>query len=350
MFFIRKRCQKRDVVLGLDLGSSQIKAAVVRRNGAGLELAEYAVRSLPNTDGKPYRDAQFAQGIQQVCDGLKVADRRACVSISCGSAMVCQTEFPRMPLDEIKNALKLNSAQKYLRRDFSNYYLDAVDLSGATSQDKTVTKINILVGGASKEEVAGYRDALLAAKVRPEVLELAAISVVNAFSLTKPELVAEVVLLVDIGARSTTINFLREGQPLITRIMHFGGDQISEYVAQSLLVEPAAAEVEKIKMGESVQEFVKTALSPLAREIRSSIDFFERQHDCHISRLFACGGSACSSKLLELLGEDVGIHIEQWNPVDGLATEHLNGERAKLAEVGPSLAAAVGAAVVRLQE
>ena len=41
--------------------------------------------------------------------------------------MVCQTEFPPVPLAEIKSALKLNSSG-YLRRDFSSYYLDVFEL------------------------------------------------------------------------------------------------------------------------------------------------------------------------------------------------------------------------------
>jgi len=32
---------------------------------------------------------------------------------------------------------------------------------------------------------------------------------------------------------------------------------------------------------------MKTAISPLAREIRSSIDFFERQNDLHVSQIYA---------------------------------------------------------------
>ncbi len=347
MFFFRKRFQKREAALGLDLGSSQIKAVVVRRNGTGLELAEYAVRPLPANGGKPYRDVQFAVEIQQLMNGLKITERRAYVAISCGSAMVCQTEFPKMPLQEIKSVLRLNGA-KYLRRDFSNYCLDAVELPGTVSDDKAAPKVNVLVGGASKEEVAGYREALVAAKIRPEAMELAAIAVVNAFGLTKPDLANETVLLVDIGARSTTINFLPSGQPLITRIMPFGGEEISEYIAQVLMVEAKEAEEQKLKMAEPVQELVRTAISPLAREVRSSIDFFERQHDCHVTHMFACGGSACSPKLLELLGEGVGMRVECWNPVATLGTDHFNGEQPALLAAGPSLAAAVGAAAAHV--
>ena len=101
-------------------------------------------------------------------------------------------------------------------------------------------------------------------------------------------------------------------------------------------------------MTDPVQALVRTAISPLARELRSSIDFFERQHECHVSQAFACGGSACSPVLLEILSEAVGIHIDRWNPIETFDTTHFNGAGAQLSELAPTLAAAVGAAAARL--
>ncbi|NQU11055.1 hypothetical protein HQ590_09715 [bacterium] len=117
---------------------------------------------------------------------------------------------------------------------------------------------------------------------------------------------------------------------------------------QILALDAAAAEEEKVRMSGPVQALLKTAVTPLGRELRSSIDFFERQHDCHLTHVYACGGSACSRQLLDFLGEAVGIRIETWNPLEVLGTEHLNGERDKLEALGPALTAAFGAAVARL--
>lgn len=349
MLFGRNRQQKRDIALGLDLGTGQIKAALVRRNRDKLELVEYAVRPLPLGSATPYKDPQFAAELEQLVAGLKSSERRAFVTISCSSAMVCQTEFPPVPLTEIKSALKLNSSG-YLRRDFSSYYLDVFELKRGfqDAKSKTSSKTKVLIGGAQKEEVDACRDALTAAKIHPQVIELAAVSVINAFQVGHPEFKDEVVVLVDIGSHATSINVLLDGAPLITRIMHFGGAQLSEYISQVLKLNPREAEEEKLKMSDSAQELVRTALSPLARELRSSIDFFERQHDQHVCRIFACGGSACSQHVLKFLGESIGLHIECWNPVQSLDISSFNGETPQVQALGPSLAAAVGVATARL--
>jgi Tfp pilus assembly PilM family ATPase len=101
-------------------------------------------------------------------------------------------------------------------------------------------------------------------------------------------------------------------------------------------------------MTEIVQPLIRQSILPLVQEIRASVDFFERQHECHVTRLFAAGGSACSSRILEFLSEDVGLRIEAWNPVATLDTSHFNGETPQLMAVAPSLAAAIGAAANHL--
>lgn len=349
MHFRRTKQPKRDVALGIDLGSSQIKAAVVRQQRDKLELVEYSVRALPSGLAKPYKEPAFVTELQQLVDGLKTTERHAFVTISCNSAMVCQTEFPPVPLAEIKSALKLNSSG-YLRRDFSSYYLDVFELQkgNEAGKGKEAAKTKALVGGANREEVDACRDALLAAKIKPEVIELAAVSVINAFQVSRPAVKDEVVLLLDIGAHMTSINFLLDGMPLITRVMHFGGAQLSDYISQILMLQPHEAEEEKLKMSEPIQKLMKTAISPLAKEIRSSIDFFERQHEHHVHQICACGGSASSPQLLAMLQEAVGTPVECWNPVQTFDLSGFNGETPRVLALGPSLAAAVGVAAARL--
>ncbi len=95
MLFGRNKQNKRDVALGIDLGASQIKAVVVRRQKDKLELVEYAVRTLPPGVAKAYKGPEFAAELQQLVDGLKTSERHAYVTISCSSAMVCQASSRR---------------------------------------------------------------------------------------------------------------------------------------------------------------------------------------------------------------------------------------------------------------
>lgn len=350
MIFRRALQGKNETMTGLDFGACHVKAAVVCRQGDRFKLAEYAIRKISTTAKGAGSEQKYAAALEEVLGSLKSSDRRVSVSISCPSATVCHTEFPRMPLEEVKSALKLNSA-RYLRRDFTNYYLDAVELvdGQAKEKGKPTGKMQILVGGASKEDVGWYRNVLQAAKLRPEAIELAAVSVVSALQLGQPELCEKhAVLLLDIGARATSINFLYHGQPFMTRIMQFGGEHVIDSVAQALDLERHEADKHVTYMSDDVVPQVQEALAPLSREIRSSIDFFERQHDCVVEKLLACGGTARLPRLLEFLGSDVGLPLTMWNPIETYETGHFNGDSANLMLQAPSLAAAVGVAASRI--
>src|ERR1019366_1888373 len=137
MFRRNNKQPKRELALGLDLGASQLKAALLRKTGERVALVEYAVRPLSANAAKSYKEKEFIDELAKLVEGLKTSERRVFVTLSCGSAMISQTEIARAPLAEVKSALKLNSAH-YLRGDFSNYYLDAVELTKPTTDGKPV--------------------------------------------------------------------------------------------------------------------------------------------------------------------------------------------------------------------
>ena len=96
---------------------------------------------------------RFVAELQKTVHTLKTSERRAYVTISRSSAMVCQAEFPPVPIEEIKSALKLNSAG-YLRRDFSSYYLDAFELKKGSQYPKARAK-----GAAKPAQASKTKDA-----------------------------------------------------------------------------------------------------------------------------------------------------------------------------------------------
>jgi type IV pilus assembly protein PilM len=350
MFGRKKKQSQQSLAVGLDFGSQQIKAVAVARGEKGPVLQEHFLAPTPPSLGKKGAEAEFAGQLQQVLGPLtrlKATDRRVFVSVSCPTATIAVVELPRLPVDEAREVLKLNST-RYLRRDLSNSYLDVSELMEPVTDPKArkSATMRMLVAAVSKEEIQWYRTTLAAAKLRPLSIELSFLTVVNAFQISHRALCEqEAVLVVDIGARMTSMNFLRNGQPVMTRIMEFGGSRITDCIAQSLGLEPAAAEAEKRKLSEFMQPLVQGGVAPLARELRSSVDFFERQYDCHVSQGFVGGGTACSATIVGLLGEAAGMKLVAWNPVQGWQAD---GDAAGLEQVAPALASAVGLAAARV--
>jgi type IV pilus assembly protein PilM len=344
---LRKR-KRRNTFVGLDLGSSSVKLVVVRAaGGEKCAMGGYAVRDLPPNVGQPGSEEAVSTVLRKLIDDVQLDDRAAFVTISTPSVMISYTQFPAMPLVEIKNALKLNTA-RYLRRDYSDYVLDCRELS--RTSDKTGAKSAVLVGGVSKTDVQYVRDVLQRARLEPLMLDLSAIAALNALEVNFPEAFQKgSLMLVDMGHRFTSMTFVLDGKPTLTRIMHFGGATVTEYLSQLLSLDLAAAEEEKHKMSEPMLPLVRNAISPLSKEIRSSIDFFERQHETALGRAFVCGGSARSPQLVQLLGAESGVTLEVWNPLKNLGINFEQGE-GQAGNIAPVFAAAAGEAMAHALE
>lgn len=350
MVFRRNKKSNRDWAVGLDFGASRVRGVLLRRSDAVTMLEAFDVRPLKTVAGRDDSVAAAAAEVAQLFGGWSVPARRAFAVINSPGKAICRAELPRMPLSEARAALRLNGV-RYLHRDLSNCYFDLVEQGATAGQPPPAknSKMQLLIGAAPREEVLWYRNVLLAAKVRPEAIELTSFTVANGLLATEPELCrTETVLLLDLGAHTTALNFLGNSRLLFTHVMYFGSQQITEHLAEKLGVEVPIAEIEKQKMSEPVQALVQAFLSPLARELRFSIDYFDQQHDCRVSRVLACGDAAGSAKTLEILGHEAGVHIEAWNCLQHLDTSQTRGDCAQLAVAAPELAAAIGAALARL--
>jgi type IV pilus assembly protein PilM len=349
MIFKKKKSNGRETAIGLDLGSNQAKAVVLNKGADGMQLQEYLVAPFAASSIKPGNEVQAGNAIAELLAKLHVTERRPFVAISCPSASIAETELPRMPLDEVRSVIRLNS-QKYLRRDLSGACVDVCEFEDVgDAKSKKSNQMRLWVASAAREEVQCFRNCLVAAKAKPETIELSALTVINAVQHSLPAICEkEIVLLLDIGARVTSINILRQGQPVISRMMNFGGAQLTDYIAQVLSLQPADAEQEKRQMTETVTPLVQAQLFSLVREVQASIDFFERQQECRITKAVACGGTACSAKVLEFISQNVGIVLESLNPLANIKTDNAAGDAGALPAVAPSLAAAVGVAVAHL--
>jgi len=353
MIFKRQKTTHHQIAVGLDFGSSQIKLAVLERTADGLKLQECLMAPTPEGIGKAGTEASAGEVLQQQLAKLKITKRNLFLAVNCASAAICEADLPRMPFDleEVHGILRLNS-QRYLRRDLTDYYLDTCEIGEPTEAKNAKNgQMKLLVAAAAREEVKWYRNVILAAKARPEAIELSALTVINALQILEPEVCEkEIVLLLDLGARSSSLNILRQGQPVLTRLVNFGAAQVRDYVSQLLSLPLETAELEMREMTAKVQPFVESQLLPLGREVRASMDFFERQQDCHITKALACGGMANLPPILTSLSESVGIKIEPWNPLQSGRLSALDESSAQWTPVGPSFAAALGAAAARLGE
>ncbi len=347
--------KRRDQILAVDLGSRTTKAIHLQRRGNAFLLARFAVLDAPIFDST-ISPEMLAEHLRAVSQALGAKTRLVALTINVNDALVRHVEMPRLPVDEMRLVLKHNS-RNYLQQDLSNYVFDCHFLPPGTSSKtadagKTagaLPKQKVLVAGAKRQLIDDYVEGAKNAGLVAEFIAPGLIGPVNAFEMAFPDVFAnEVVALVDIGFKSSSICILQQGELILSRVVNIGGDRLTAAVAESMSVSYAEAEGIKVGMAGEVAAVLESVLSPLGRELRAAVDFYEHQQDRSVAQIFMTGGSARSELIVQTLQHELMAETKTWNPTAFLQMDLPPQQAAEIEQVSAQMAVAVGTAVAAL--
>jgi type IV pilus assembly protein PilM len=345
--------KKHDQMLAVDLGFRVTKAALLARRGTGFALSGYALLDAPIFE-KALSAELLAEHLKQLHKLLPTKNRLVTLTLGINDALVRPLELPPIPENEIRPVLR-NNSKVYLQQDLSGHVFDCQLLSPPLSQSSTKPEAGmsarqkLLVTSAKKELIDTLTEGIRTAGLIPACICPGIVGPVNAFEMAFPDVFrAEAVALVDIGFKNSSICLLQQGELVLSRTVATGGDKLTSVVSESMNISYAEAEGIKIGMPQEVEPALETVLTPLGRELRASIDFFEHQHDKVISQIFISGGSIRSDVILQHLQTELLVECKRWNPTSFLKLELPAQQAAQLEEIAPRLSVAVGAALAAL--
>jgi type IV pilus assembly protein PilM len=349
--------KKRAQMIGVDLGNRTTKAVLLERRGEILALTRYALLDAPIFE-KRISPELLADHLQSVAEALGNTTKFISVAVGLEDALVRQVEMPQIPLDEMRQILKVNH-KGYLQQDLPNHAFDCYiipprQLAPEKSADTGRTggsapKFKVLVAAAKQQLVTDFMQAASHAGLTADCLVPGLIGPMNTFEQALPEVYAkETVALVDIGFKHTSVCILDRGELALTRVVNIGGDKLTAGLAETMNISYAEAEGIKVGMAPEVATALEMQVIPLGREIRASLDFFEHQQDRPVSQVFVSGGSARSEMILQMLHAELMLECKTWNPT-GFLQLALPGQQAvEVEHIGPQLTVAIGAALTAL--
>ncbi|MFO1487142.1 MAG: pilus assembly protein PilM [Verrucomicrobiota bacterium] len=346
--------KKRDQMIAVDLGSRITKAVAMQRRGDGFALTGFALLDAPIYE-KNLSAEMLAEHLKAVAQLLEAKTKLVALTLGVNDALVRHVEMPPMPADEMRSILKLNS-RVYLQQDLPNHVFDcdtsifrAPDKKDAGKNLPPGAKQKVLIAGAKKQLVDDFIAGTKAAGLAPDYIVPGVVAPVNAFERAMPEVFAkEVVALVDVGFKSSSISILREGELALNRVVSIGGDRLTAGLSESMNISYAEAEGIKVGMAHEVESALEMLLVPLGRELRASIDFFEHQHDRPVGHVYLSGGSARSDLVVQTLQRELAVECKVWNPTAQLQLALPAKLEAEVEHVAPQLTAAIGAALTAL--
>lgn len=331
-------------VVGLDIGSSAVKAVELTRSGQGVQITGFGQIDLASDD-----PAERIQAVVQLMKEGGFRSKRVVTSISGKAVIVRYLNMVPMSDDELHNAIRFE-AEKFIPVSLDDCVVDCqrLDVPGSDSKGEST----VVLVAAEKRVLDEHVGIVQKAGVTPEIVDVDAFALGNAFETFKrqggvaAEDTAEVIATVDVGASKTTVNVLIGGVAVFSREIQLGGRDFTAAVGRRLGVDDAQAEAVKRCPGEdfeAVKEAVFPTLDDLGNELQLSFDYFEGQQNASIEKIWLSGGGSRMSFFRESLEKICEKPVEVFNPFD--AIPHADDvDQEVLAANGPQLAIAVGLA------
>ena len=340
---------KRGSVVAIDLGQRTTKAVYLQRKGETLEICQYALLDTPAVD-QAHTPEVIGDHLKTIVESIKYKGRKVTLVLGVSDALLRHAEMPIVPVSDMRLMLKYNS-KSYLQQDLTDYVFDCTTVGfGANGNPadaiKAGQKARVLVGGARKQTIDHLQAAAKHAGLVLEQIVPGLVCPANAFEFCQPEVFAsEVIALVDIGFKSSSISILSHGELSLSRVVSLGSDKLTAGLAEAMGVSYEEAEGIKVGLPEEVQGAMQGLIIPLGRELRASIDFFEHQQDKTVSQVFVSGGSARSPFIVESLQSELMVQTKSWNPVSYMNMALPPEKLGELEQVASQLAVATGGAI-----
>ena len=335
-------------LIGLDIGSSSLKAVELRKKGAEYELVNLGLEPLGQdtvVDGAIMDSLAVSSAIEKIFTESKIKTKNVATSVSGHSVIVKRITVGAGTEEELAAAIPYE-AQQHIPFDMSDVNLSYQPLGPAPNG------MEVMLVAVKREKILNHTNVLSQAGKTPLVVDIDAFALQNAFELNyepPPDVTAA---LLNIGASIMNINIIRGGVPLFTRDVSVGGNQYTDTLQKEL--DLSFDDAEKLKQGQEIPNVspetrtahIRSVSEILLLEIQKTLDFFRQSTATeNIQQIYVAGGTARIEGLVDMLKEEFNLPVEIMNPFLRVSVDAAKFDTAYLDEIGPRMAVAVGLAL-----
>ena len=346
-------------VMGLDIGSSSVKAVEVGLRGPdkGFDLKGLGVAQMPAesiVQGAFLNAGAIVDSIREAVENGRIESKEVVAAVAGLSVIVKKVSLPTMSREELADQIQWE-AEQYIPFDVNEVNLDFQILEDGSSGEN----MEVLLVAAKRDLIDDYVQVISEAGLKPVAIDVASFAVENAHELNYAAEPEGVTALVNIGAQVVNINVTQNGVPAFTRDITTGGSQYTEQIQKALSI--SFDEAEKIKCGTSVGEdsqelvpqevehAIRSMTDGLVGEISRSLDFFTATSaESRIERVMLCGGGAQMSGFVNTFRERTGFEVDVLDPLARMVP-NTRFDPEFLRQIAPSLGVSVGLAARRVQ-
>ncbi len=346
--------------VGLDIGTSAVRAAVVQ-GGKGLPvLRRYAEVSLPKgavNAGEIVEPSTVRDALTQLWKVGRLPRKRVVVGIANQRVIVRRIDIPYMSEDEFRDSLAYRAAE-YIPIPIDEALLDFVPLEEFTTPDGEAM-MSVLVVAAQRDMANTVMEVLSGAGVKPLALDLQALALVRAVVGVGLDLSEGARAVITIGAGVTQLAIVKGGTVRFLRTVPIGGDSFTRTLSEAVGIDQTQAEEQKRRIGvlpegepfddtNEARRALTLEADTLIEEVRGSIEYYRSESGGdQVRNVLISGNGARLPHLANRLGLSLEVEVEPVRIDQGATIKigKLGMSDAEFARIQPVLPVAVGLAL-----
>jgi type IV pilus assembly protein PilM len=299
--------------LGVDIGTSSIKIAQLKMKDEGAFVLEtYGVVKVayPGSQ-KPNFDviAETASILKKLLVEAKATAKRVIASLPNNVVFVSMIELPQMSGKELKSAVEWE-ARRYVPLPLKEVTLSWSIVEAEQGQGQ----MKILLTAVPTRVIDNYLKMFKLAGLEPLALEIEALALIRSLVGNSKNSF----IVVDIGARTTSVNLVDKGYLRISRSLEIGGDAMTQAISKSLRINFVRAEKFKRDIGVSgktheMPQTIKPVIDTIKSEILQLIKIYESSGET-INEIIFAGAGAKLPGLLDTFF-DLGVKARIGDPL-----------------------------------
>jgi type IV pilus assembly protein PilM len=337
-------------IVGLDIGSSSIKAIELKRSKGEIMVSHLGMEPLASdivVDSMIVDSGSVSSAISKIFGEHNIKTKNVATSVSGHSVIVKPIKVQPMSESELAEGITTEAAQ-HIPFDIADVNLDFEILN----PDSPGSQMDVLLVAVKKDKILNYTNVLSLAGKTPSVVDIDAFALQNCYEYNYQPSPDATVALLNLGASVMNINIVKGTTPLFTRDVSVGGNQYTDSLQKEL--DLSFEDAESLKLGRRVGTVSEDAKQPILQqvteiivlEIQKTFDFFRATASGeHIERIYIAGGSSKVPGLVEALRQEFSLPVEILNPFARIMPPVDSFESGILDQNPGQLAVAVGLAL-----
>src|SRR5438270_8832664 len=263
-------------IVGLDIGSSSIKAVELKKSRGEVELVHIGLEPLASdivVDSMIVDSGSVSSAITKIFNENNIKSKAVATSVSGHSVIVKRIPMASMDDAELAGSIQTEAAQ-HIPFDIADVNVDYQILS----DDTTGPQMDVLLVAVKKDKILNYTNVLSLAGKTPAVVDIDAFALQNCYEYNYEPAPGATVALLNLGASVMNINIVKGATPLFTRDVSVGGNQYTDALQKEL--DLSFEDAERLKKGDSLpsvtdeqkQQILRSVSDILTLEIQKTFD------------------------------------------------------------------------------